>query len=87
MDEYDIYPILADDNGYKEKEKEHLQAIIDEADHRETPAEGYEVRQSGSEKGYIPGDGSFRAQPQHYAFESRSTDTVFIDKLRYRYIS
>ena len=32
MDEYDIYPILADDNGYKEKEKEHLQAIIDEAD-------------------------------------------------------
>ena len=32
MDEYDIYPILADDNGYKEKEKEHLKAIIDETD-------------------------------------------------------
>jgi ribonucleoside-triphosphate reductase (formate) len=30
MEKDDIYPILADDNGYKEKEREYLRDIIDE---------------------------------------------------------
>ncbi len=87
MDEYDIYPILADDNGYKENEREYLQEIIDEAiiDKLQKKATKYANRRG--EKSYISGYGGFRAQPQHYAFQSRSTDTVFVDKLRYRYIS
>ena len=30
MEEHDIYPILADDNGYKELEREELKKVIDE---------------------------------------------------------
>ncbi len=30
MEKYDIYPIIADNNGYKEKEREYLKEIIDE---------------------------------------------------------
>lgn len=30
MEERDIYPILADDNGYKDIEREYLKEIIDE---------------------------------------------------------
>ena len=30
MEEHDLYPIIADDNGYKEKERELLKKIIDE---------------------------------------------------------
>ena len=30
MEKDDIYPVLADDNGYKEKEREYLRDIVDE---------------------------------------------------------